>query len=67
MISGEGSLGVSQAALSFTPSCSLVEKLHKLSCDASQERKRAPPSGSQFHLRGGKRCAIEPKPSRKQG
>lgn len=34
----EGSLSVSQAALSFTPSCSFVEKLHKLGCDASQER-----------------------------
>lgn len=67
MISGEGSLSVSQAALSFTPNCSFVEKLHKLSCDASQERKRAPLSGSQFCLRGGKRCTVKPKPSRKQG
>lgn len=49
------------------PSCSFVEKLHKLSCDASQERKRALLSGTQFHLKGGKRCAIKPKPRRKQG
>lgn len=65
-ISREGSLSVSQAALSFTPSCSFVEKLHKLGCDASQERKRAPLSGSQFYHRGGKRYAVKPKPSRKR-
>lgn len=63
-ITREGSASVSQAALSFTPSCSFVEKLHKLGCDASQERKRAPLSGSQFYHRGGKRYAVKPKPSR---
>lgn len=63
-------VSVLRPMLSSLTECALFKEYQRTPFSiftSSQERKRALLSGTQFHLKGGKRCAVKPKPRRKQG